>query len=283
MTLRHEIIERKWPYYKSVSELINERAESVRINLDSPSFNSRKAAIDLTLTFPSILHLQFGDVDSGLCSEMIRLAVAGTAEYFNDQWWRELTFSGSNISAVDQQLIIELNVRALDKESSSRSLKWYDVFTSGLFLMALSDSWRNLETVCSWFDPSVEPEYKAGQIEDEYMLIFVLIACSLAGLPSDALDELRQKINKCRTRRPKLLYQTWETVEARDQAAFDKAFKASVEHFLKKQPAGQIYDWLAIHQSSLWLIAENRGLKFPDLSEKARAVVVTRESAGLLD
>jgi hypothetical protein len=44
-----------------------------------------------------------------------------------------------------------------------------------------------------------------------------------------------------------------------------------------------VYDWLAIDQSTVWLIAEHRGLTLPALPDKLRAAVLTRQSVGLAE
>jgi hypothetical protein len=134
----------------------------------------------------------------------------------------------------------------------------------------------------SWFDATVEPEYQAGQIEEEYMLLLVCIAGSLAPKPMDGADQLLARVKKCRTKRPRLLCAAWEAANAADQAAFDKAFPEAVRRFLTPPDDNSMERWVARDQSSVWLIAERRGLRMPPLSEKERAAVVTRESAGML-
>ncbi len=93
--------------------------------------------------------------------------------------------------------------------------------------------------------------------------------------------ELLAKVKKVRTKRPRLLCAAWEAAQGADQSAFNKAFEQTVNHFLSKPEDGQVYDWLALHQSSVWFIAERRGLKFPRLPEKLEAAVITRQSVGL--
>jgi hypothetical protein len=74
----------------------------------------------------------------------------------------------------------------------------------------------------------------------------------------------------------------WEAAVARDQKAFDKAFKATVDYFLKNDADGNtIQCWVALDQSLVWLIAERNGLKFPKLREERDAAVVRRQTIGL--
>lgn len=137
--------------------------------------------------------------------------------------------------------------------------------------------------MCSWFDATVEPEYQAGQIEDEYQFLFICIAGSLASPPMEGTGELLTKVRKCRTKRPRLLCAAWEAAMAGDQSAFNAAFKDSVSNFVSKPEGGQISSWLARHQSVVWFIGERHGLQFPPLSDRLRAAVMTRQSVGLAD
>jgi len=121
-------------------------------------------------------------------------------------------------------------------------------------------------------------------IEDEYFQLYICIAGSLSPEPMEGADELLAKVKKCRLKRPRLLCAAWEAATAADQAAFDKAFPATVKHFVSKLPGAKIFDeWVALDQSIIWLIAEHRGLTFPSMPEKCVAAVVTRQSLGFAD
>lgn len=169
----------------------------------------------------------------------------------------------------------------MDKSYPERELKWYKAFKFVLFLGGLAGRWDDLAGIGSWFDATIGPEYQAGMLEDEYMLLLVYIAGGLAPEPMAGADQLLARVKKCRTKRPRLLCAAWEAADAADQAAFDKAFPETVKHFLSKLEEGRVCDWVAVDQSSVWLIAERGGLKLAPLPDKL-AAVVTRESAGMV-
>ena len=102
--------------------------------------------------------------------------------------------------------------------------------------------------------------------------------------PMRGIDEMVERVKKCRARRPKLLLALWEAAQGTDQKAFDKALIASVKYFLKhdaEDVPNSAY-WVALHQSFLWLLAERNGLEFPaDASEEVEAAVVRRQTIGL--
>ena len=138
-----------------------------------------------------------------------------------------------------------------------------------MILAGLVGRWEDIGRISSWFDATIEPEYSAGTIEDEYYQLFVCIAGGLSPTPMEGEAELLAKVKSCRAKRVRLLCAAWEAAQAADQAAFDKAFPQTDKHYLSKPEDGQMYTWLArCINPAVWLIAEYRGLKFPPLSER---------------
>lgn len=278
----YELLGRTWNCDLPVAEMIE---EWLRINAkltNSSGRHARAAAIQSTLFYPTLKHLGFEPIAADLVRRETHLGVDLAARYFDDTWWRPDQMRQLGVTADELAAANEFNSHGLDKSRPDRELQWFEAFTSALFLGGLAGRWDDLAKIGSWFDATIEPEYQAGQIEDEYMLLFVCIAGNLAPRPMPGVAELLAKVKKCRTKRPRLLTAAWEAAAAADQAAFDRAFPETVKHFLSKPPDGMPYHWLAIDQSSIWLIAESRGLRMPPLPEKLAAAVVTRESAGMV-
>jgi hypothetical protein len=299
----YQLLERKLmnPPTKLLAILRDQEAMCEKVAPTCANFSDR---IWSKVVYPVLRHLGFDVVSTAESRKAVREGVELAVDYFGDRWWRkevkqsdftkeELESLQFNPTAWDKDNATRFSASWLaeyadynrmgrDKTHPKRELVWYKAFTSALFLAGLASRWDDLARICSWFDATVEPEYQAGQLEDEYMQLFVCIAGSLSHQPMTGLDRLVSKVKKCRTKRPKLLCAAWEAANAADQAAFNKAFPQTVNHFLSKPDDSlNAEDWIAIDQSSIWLIAEHRGLTFPPLSEKEIAAVVTRESAGL--
>ncbi len=177
----------------------------------------------------------------------------------------------------------ESDARSLDKSRSDRSLRWFEVLPNALLLGGLTGRWDDIAKICSWFDTTIQTEYQAGLIEDQYMQLFLCIASSLSSKPMPGIEDVLAKVKACRTRRPKLLCAAWQAAIAKDQKAFDKALKEAVAHFLKvdAQNVPNVNFWVALHPSITWLIAERNGLQFPELPEELDAAVVRRQTIGL--
>lgn len=210
-------------------------------------------------------HLGYGPIE-GLRKHLDN-GVDYACEYFFGDWWRA----------------DESDAKALDKTRPDRRLRWFDVLPNALLLGALTQRWNDVSKICSWFDASIELEYQAGQIEDEYMQLFLCIASNLAPQPMPGIESVFAKVKACRTKRVKLLCAAWEAAIAKDQKVFDKAFKESVSQFLKQdaENAPNVSFWVALPQSTIWLIAERNDLKFPELPEQLDAAVVRRQTIGL--
>ncbi|MES2792231.1 MAG: hypothetical protein V4719_21620 [Planctomycetota bacterium] len=292
----HEILGRSWKYNKSVPDTIAIR-ETLCSSPDVPDPVGRSYLIQEGLFFPALRHLGFSPISDELVQRECHRAMDRAVEYFTGSWWRV-----EEIDKLPSEMLVMLHLfkpidrisptreyhldeisKGLDKSRKDRKLKWYDALTNALFFGGLLNRWDDLAKICSWFDGSIEPEYQAGTLEDEYMQLFVCIAGSLAPQLMPGAEELLAKVKKCRLKRPRLLCAAWEAAIAVDQPAFDKAFKDTVNHFLSKPDGGQLYNWVAIHQSAVLFIAEHRGLKCPMLSEKQQAAVVTRQSAGIAE
>jgi hypothetical protein len=302
--MNYELLGRKWDSDMSVKEIIEYYQELEETWASFPRWESQSTRIHDQLLLPALRHLGLMAIATNQIRKQVDHGVDLALRYFDDTWWRAKLDSSQISSKTLNEIkanpfawdannpdrlsddflrgIEEENSLSLDKDNPKRELKWYNAFTSALFLAGLASRWDDLGIICSWFDATIEPEYQAGQLEDEYMQLFVCIAGSMTPSLMKGADKLLVKVKKCRTKRPKLLCAAWEAANAADQAAFNKAFPETVRHFLSK-PEDSIKpeDWVATHQSSIWLIAEHRGLTMPPLSERELAAVITRESAGL--
>jgi hypothetical protein len=220
--------------------------------------------IDLKVMYPVTQHLGIAQVPD--VATQVHQGCDLAVEYFLGDWWQ-----GN-----------EHDEPELNKNHPQRELRWFKVFKRGLFLGGLAGRWDAVAKMCSWFDATIEPEYMAGQLEDEYMLLFLCIAASLRPEPMEGAERLLAKVKACRLKRPRLLCTAWEAAQAGDQRTFDKALKESVDRYLATYDgSGNINHWIALDQSTIWLIAEKNGLAFPSLPPKLAAAVVTRQSAGL--
>ncbi|HUE72723.1 MAG TPA: hypothetical protein VMP01_17690 [Pirellulaceae bacterium] len=191
-------------------------------------------------------------------------------DYFYGEWWKDRT-----------DLAFDFGIM-IDKTHPNRDLIWFKTFSAGLLLGLLTERWSDIARLCSWVEPDLKPEYMGGQIEDQLVYIYFSVAASLRTDPMPELAGLEAGIKKCRTKRSRLLFKAWEAARAGDQSAFDKAFRESLEHFDSTYyTASTVVEWIAQHQSVVWLAAKRLGLKFPPLPERLAAMIITRESLGL--
>ena len=257
----------------------------------SPNATQRAHAIKSIFNLVAFQHLGFGEVPG--IRERVEMGIDLSVDYFGGDWWtpdginRLEPEKKSKFRLDDPKQLentVERNARALNKSHPERELEWYSALRGGLFFGGLSERWEDVMRICSWFDATIEPEYSAGTIENQLFQLYICIAGSLSPEPMEGADQLLQQVKNCRLKRIRLLCAAWEAVIAADQAAFDKAFTETVKHFVANPSAITIaYEWVAMHQSIIWLIAEHRGLQFPAMSDKCRAAVVTPQSLGFTD
>lgn len=290
MATNHELLDRKWVWPLSFEERLARKAEDDRNFGGSATLNQRNAHIKSKLDLPVWQHLGFGLVPN--LRAQLDMGVDLAVDYFWGDWW---TPQGLDrlMSAQQQQdcglddpvkrgVFLENNAKALDKTHPGRKLKWFTALQAGLFFGGLTGRWDDVARVCTWFDATIEPEYTAGTVEDEYFGLYLYVAGSLSPRPMDRVNELLDRVRKSRVKRPRLLAAAWEAVFAAEQSAFKKAFTESVKNLLSKPNTAKIAaDWVALDQSIIWLAAEQRGLRFPAMPERHTAAIVTRQSLGL--
>jgi hypothetical protein len=210
-------------------------------------------------------HLGFGPIEE--LGPRLHRGADCAVEYFLGDWWQ-----GD-----------EADSKALDKSRPDRELAWFGALPNGLLLCGLTGRWDDAARICAWFDTSIQMEYRFELNDYEYQWIYLCIVSHLRSEPLEGLDVegTLQALRECRPKRPRLLGTLWEAVLQRDQAAFNRALRESLRHFLKTpETAPNPNFWVARDESLMWLIAEKEGLGFPDLEEKMEAVVVRRETVG---
>ena len=95
------------------------------------------------------------------------------------------------------------------------------------------------------------------------------------------MEVLLADAKKCRQKRLRDMIAAWEAAVAGDQAAFDKAFTAALKSFVKRKDDPSEYLGVALDETVIWLIAKKNGLRFPNMPDKLKAAVMTRESLKL--
>jgi hypothetical protein len=226
--------------------------------------HGRNEELGVLLEFAVLQHLGYGPIKDLV--ERLNDGVTRALDYFLGDWWK-----GN-----------EEDAKALDKSRPDRGLIWWDGLSKGLLLCGLTGRWDDAVKICSWFDERVLAEYPLGQVADDYTALFLCIASDLRAQPIPGVQKILARVKAGRDKRPRLLCAAWEAAVARDQKAFDKAFKATVDFYLKNEAdGGPIGSWVALDQSLVWLIAERNGLKLPKLDDELDAAVVRRQSIGL--
>jgi hypothetical protein len=226
---------------------------------------ARESQIRWAVRWAILEHLGYGPIQN--LSDRLNEGVDRSLEYFLGDWWHA----------------DESDARALDKSRADRALRWFDVLPNALFLGGLAGRWDDVARICSWFDKSVQLEYRGGLNEDADMLLDLCIASSLSPTPMPDAHAMLAYVKAGRARRPKLLCTAWEAALSKDQKAFDKALNSSVNQFLKSdaKDTPSPYFWVPVRQSFIWLLAERNGLAFPELPEKLDAAIVRRQTVGL--
>jgi hypothetical protein len=211
-------------------------------------------------------------------------------DYFHGDWWteqslRRLAKESPELAGITEydsiEDIIESNAELMDRSSPEGDSKWRRELRAGIIFGGLLGKWDEVVHICSALDADVSVEYSAGTIIDQYFHFYLVLAGKLSGQWTDGMQKLLDSAKKCRLKRLREVIAAWEAAVAGDQAAFDKTFPAAVKSFFKRKDDPSEYMGVALDETVIWLIAERAGLTFPDLPDKLKAAVITRQSVQL--
>jgi hypothetical protein len=266
---RHEILGRALRTSVEVCLDCMAQEEAMYIEVTAPGKPhqafARESQIRWAVRMAVMEHLGYGPIED--LPKRLNDGVDKSLEYFFGDWWQT----------------DDADARGLDKSGPDRALRWFDILPNALLLCGLADRWDDLSRICSWFDDTVQLEYRGGLNEDADMILYLCIASSMSQSPPADMDAMLAHVKSGRARRPKLLCAAWEAARGGDQKVFDKSFQSSVQQFLKSdaEDAPNPYFWVAVRQSFVWLLAERNGLAFPELPVQLDAAVVRRQTIGL--
>ncbi len=153
----------------------------------------------------------------------------------------------------------------------------------GLLLAALGQQWNDVDRLLSWLDLDLQPEY-LGPLEPEVGRFYILVASHFRNPPIHNIDRIVDEINRCHSKRPKLLLNIWQAIQAKSQSNFDQAMLESLSLFAKTKfnpKSADFTEAIAIPESFLNLLAVRLGLRYPSLPDQLAARLITPESIGI--
>jgi len=176
----------------------------------------------------------------------------------------------------------EYDQKALCKQRNNKELVWFEPFRLGFLMSLLANRLDVATTLADWTESWMVPEPVAIPFDPLLGKFYLALASDFRRSQLEDRAEMEQAIAKSRKKEPKLLYATWQAVRDADQAAFEAAFQASLEHFEKTfTPTVVAYEYIALNQSILLAAARHRGRALPALTRRQQARLLTHESLNL--
>ena len=256
----------------------------------SPSVSHYWNHIKVLQKYPCWKHMGFAHF-SDVSPELLT-GLSVVEDYFFGDWWTEENIRRVSNEAPDrlrltqwktvESTIVE-NVGRMDRSSPGCKFLWHGELRAGIIFGGLLEEWDKVAHICSAVDAETNPEYSAGTIVEEYFKWYLCVAGRLSDEWTDGMDQLLADVKQCRQKRLRDCVAAWEAAVATDQTSFDKAFTTAVKSFIKKKDDPSKFEWVALDETVIWLIANKNGLTFPDMPDKLRAAVMTRESLGLAE
>lgn len=223
----------------------------------------RESDIHCSLGLVELSHLGCVVVDSP--KDVLNRGFDVVVDYFAGDWWHG-------------------NPRyepKMNKSLKGDDLAWIDCFAKGLILGLIGERWSDVTTVCNWVEADLPYEY-TEDYEEELVFLYKSLAAGLRTEAMPGLEDIESKILKCRTLRPRNLFQAWCAARSGDQAGFDKFLTKSLKHFVSNlESIAPPHYWVALHASNVCAASRRLGMKLPELPPELQAALMTRESLGL--
>jgi hypothetical protein len=272
--------------YEEIFERL--RAERRRFDARPPDPGERSGLIDTLFQYLCWKHLGFLDMPD--VTPDLEEGLFEVTDYFHGDWWseenlRRVARESPELAGVSEDASIEDVIKEyaelMDPSNPEGEFSWHEELRAGIIFGGLLEKWDDVSHICSALDADVSVQYSAGTLIDQYFHYYLAVAGKLSGDWTDGMQKLLDSAKKCRQKRLREVIAAWEAAVAGDQAAFDKAFPAAVKSCSKREDDPSEFMALALDETVIWLIAKRAGLTFPDMPDKLKAAVITRQSVQL--
>lgn len=215
------------------------------------------------LSLLCLQHLGYtSDVD---CKFIVSSGSKIGVHYFFSDWWREKDF----------------DVNHTDK-TRKKDVVWHEAFLYAVLISCLADRLTNARKLSKWVEADLRHEYAGETFDYERPVIYKLIAELFAGEPLVGIEKEVKRMKRKGGKRTLALYELVEAIKSKNQDLFDSRLVKSLKLHKPKTGRGSMaVDWVAMEESILTRIAKSRRLCMPELPEKLKALLITRESLGL--
>lgn len=250
-------------YYRKIEEFADEEIQNE--NILDPEWDGRveracASAMMYAMDLPCLRHCEFPTtLTDDHCKMLLQRSIKIALYYFYDNWFKR-----------------ELYTRQM--------MEWSRIVPDALFVTLLCGDYAATEKILDWLDDDViESGDHIFEITEMDARVLVLLAAFVCGRPKEKYQPLVEKIRAGKKRRAKFMLSILEAIEAKDDAAFAKAFQDFVKYYIKseiKLDSGT-YGSLCILGSILWEVARWKGIHLPTLPDEMMDRIVTRETVRL--
>lgn len=202
-----------------------------------------------------------------LSSQMLAQIGSGICvDYLTSTWWQRFPEAKNQVR----------------KKRGNSDLEWFQMFRQGMIFASLVNERGALEALGNWTEPWLELDSYPYSPDPLYGKLYLLVARHYRSARAWDANPLQEELKKSRKKGPKLLYQLWEAVLAKDQQEFGRFVSESVQQFEKTLGEIRSYeDSLDLDTSMIVALARQEGLQLPKLEARLAARLMTTESLGL--
>ncbi|HEX7446064.1 MAG TPA: hypothetical protein VF306_00890 [Pirellulales bacterium] len=189
-------------------------------------------------------------------------------------WWhfgfrgnlkpRQILDKGVEMALTYFEVVSDRLAKARPKMHWTKEVAWFEPYSLALLMATLVGRTRERTRLSDHLHPNLAVETVAIPIEPALGDVLLCIAAPLQSKPMD-IAPIKERLQKSRKQRPKLLLKTWQALQSGDRAKFASGLADSTANFAKTtadddRPSTAI----ALEESILLALAEERG--WTDLS-----------------
>jgi hypothetical protein len=273
-----------WPLSGSSLDLLVSAERQLKDARSSAFVDSRAWACQALLEFCALKQFGFDTTDEPL-QQLAKEAIQLGIDFYYGDWATEENIikwcKSQGWEATDQRTTIEIS--RCSTVSDPKTLKpWRDALSALILLCTMFQETESRAKICDWFGASPKPEYSGLYFETEATTI--VLASFLRTKPMDGIEKLVAEIAKCKRpyalARLKLIHACFDG----DQHVFGALLPECLDLFYKSHKKKEpciMTDLIAVDESTVVLLARDKGLVIPPLSEKQTWALMSAESIGL--
>ena len=169
----------------------------------------------------------------------------------------------------------------MTREECRKELEWQDPLREGLVAITVSQDQENLKKVCTYLDEDLFFDEGSWDRTKDDNTCFIVLAKYISDKSLDHCQELVERLEKSRRKRPKLFIAVLKAIAEHDKARIRATMSDYMKQYVKVELDKDVSIIVSIDGSILWNLAVMQSGELEPLDQDLMDLIITQESLGL--